>query len=78
MTAAQRPGPAGRTVQPIAGFRQDEAGDWIADLACSHSQHMRHEPPFHDRPWVLTAAGRQARLGTEVACPPCDWAAAAT
>jgi tellurite resistance-related uncharacterized protein len=33
---------------------------------------MRHNPPFVSRPWVVTAAGRRARLGTAVACPPCD------
>lgn len=60
------------TTQAITGFRQDAEGDWVADLACLHSQHLRHNPPFMSRPWVQTAAGRQARLGTAVACPPCD------
>jgi tellurite methyltransferase len=56
----------------IIGFRQDDQGDWIADLSCLHSQHVRHQPPFHDRGWVLTESGRAARVGTELACPLCD------
>jgi tellurite resistance-related uncharacterized protein len=56
----------------IIAFRQDEQGDWIADLACLHSQHVRHQPPFFDRNWVLTESGRAARVGTEIACPLCD------
>ena len=56
----------------IIGFRQDDQGDWIADLSCLHSQHVRHQPPFHDRGWVLTETGRAERVGTELACPLCD------
>jgi tellurite resistance-related uncharacterized protein len=59
-------------LRPITGFRQDIHGDWIADLSCLHSQHVRHQPPFHDRGWVLTEPGRAARLGTDLACPLCD------
>ena len=54
------------------GFRQDEVGDWIADLACLHSQHIRHQPPFFDRPWVVDPAGRAAHIGAEWDCPLCD------
>ena len=43
----------------IAGFEQDEAGDWVALLECGHRQHVRHRPPWRERPWVLTAEGRQ-------------------
>ncbi len=56
----------------IAGFHQDEHGDWVAELSCLHGQHMRHRPPFQERPWVTTEAGRTARLGTDVDCPLCD------
>jgi len=56
----------------ITGFRQDEHGDWIAELACGHTQHMRHRPPWQDRPWTQTAEGRAARLGVEIECPLCD------
>lgn len=56
----------------IEGFHQDEAGDWIAELSCLHTQHVRHAPPFRERPWVTTAAGRTEHLGTELDCPLCD------
>ena len=56
----------------IIGFCQDDEGDWIADLSCLHSQHVRHQSPFQDRGWVLTESGRAERVGTELACPLCD------
>ena len=56
----------------IAGFHQDDAGDWVAELSCGHNQHVRHKPPFQDRPWVVTEPGRASRLGTEIECPLCD------
>jgi hypothetical protein len=58
--------------QRIAGFRRDDAGDWIAELACGHHQHVRHDPPWTNRPWVTTAEGRQSMLGHELACKKCD------
>lgn len=56
----------------IVGFHQDEAGDWVAELACEHGQHMRHRPPWTVRTWVTTAEGRQSKLGTVIDCPLCD------
>jgi tellurite methyltransferase len=56
----------------ISGFVQDEAGDWVARLSCLHRQHVRHRPPFQERPWVLTEAGRAAQVGTPIDCPLCD------
>ena len=56
----------------ITGFHRDDEGDWVAELDCLHAQHVRHQPPFRDRPWVLTEAGRAERLGTELECPLCD------
>jgi tellurite resistance-related uncharacterized protein len=56
----------------IVGFHQDEDGDWVAELSCWHNQHVRHRPPFHDRPWVLEERERAARLGAELDCPLCD------
>ena len=58
--------------QIITGFHRDEAGDWVAELACGHRQHVRHRPPFQQRPWVTTARGRADRVGTPLACPLCD------
>ncbi len=56
----------------IAGFHQDEFGDWVADLECSHTQHVRHQPPFQMRPWVITEEGRRSRIGVELDCKKCD------
>lgn len=58
--------------QPIIGYHQDEHGDWVADLACGHGQHVRHQPPFTDRPWVLNASGRTQHLGTYLNCKKCE------
>lgn len=55
----------------IIGFWQDEEQDWIADLECGHSQHVRHTPPWQVRPWVLTPEGRAGRLGTRLSCRAC-------
>lgn len=44
----------------------------MADLECAHTQHVRHDPPWQDRPWVLDEAQRRARLGTMLDCVRCD------
>jgi tellurite resistance-related uncharacterized protein len=56
----------------ITGYHQDEDGDWVAELDCGHNQHVRHRPPFQMRPWVLSEAERQARIGAPLECPLCD------
>ena len=58
--------------QPITGFRLDDAGDWVAVLACGHGQHVRHDPPLTFRAWVLTPAGRDAKIGWMLNCVRCD------
>lgn len=58
--------------RPITGFHLDEVGDWVADLSCGHGQHVRHQPPFTLRPWVLTEEGRTSKLGVLLACVRCD------
>lgn len=58
--------------QRIVGFRQDLEQHWIAELACGHTQHVRHTPPWQVRPWVLTPEGRAGRLGTSLPCRRCD------
>jgi hypothetical protein len=58
--------------QPIVGYHQDEESDWVADLACGHGQHVRHQPPFFSRPWVLTVSGRNQYLGTFLNCKKCE------
>ncbi|MEX0769581.1 MAG: DUF3565 domain-containing protein [Balneolaceae bacterium] len=58
--------------QSITGFHQDENGDWVADLKCGHSQHVRHNPHWQLRPWVVTREGRNSRLGNELECKNCE------
>jgi tellurite methyltransferase len=58
--------------QPIVAFRQDEQGVWVAELACGHSQHVRHAPPWQSQSWVLDEAGRAAHLGVELPCASCE------
>jgi len=55
----------------IVGFHTDDVGDWVADLECGHSQHVRHNPPWQNRPWVVTPEGRAHYLGTELRCVVC-------
>ena len=57
--------------QPIISFEQDEVGDWRAILACGHRQHVRHNPPLVNRPWVLTAVGRERFIGHTLLCKLC-------
>lgn len=56
----------------IVGFHRDEADDWVAELACEHSQHVRHRPPWTLRAWVTTEEGRRSKLGAVIDCPLCD------
>lgn len=58
--------------QPIIGFAKDEADDWYAILACGHNRHMRHKPPWFNRPWIELVEGREHYLGTELKCLKCD------
>ena len=59
-------------LRKITGFRTDEQGHWVAELECGHTQHVRHDPPWMSRPWVLTEQGRNERIGTELDCKKCD------
>lgn len=59
-------------LQPIIGFYHDEHGDWVAQLACGHSQHLRHNPPWQVRAWVTTPEGRQQHLGYPLHCKACE------
>lgn len=56
----------------IIGYAQDEERHWVALLACGHRQHVRHDPPWQVRPWVITPEGRTAHLGTALSCRRCD------
>ena len=59
-------------IRTIDGFHRDDEGAWVAELSCLHGQHVRHQPPFVERPWVLTGPGRASRVGSEIDCPLCD------
>ena len=63
---------AAAPLRSIVGFHQDDDGDWVADLECGHSQHMRHDPPWQNREWVLTEEGRGGFLGVLIPCRQCE------
>lgn len=58
--------------QPITGYHRDEEKHWVAQLACGHNQHVRHDPPWQNRPWVITESGRTSMLGYRLDCKKCD------
>jgi hypothetical protein len=58
--------------QPIIGYHKDEEDNWVAELACGHNQHVRHDPPWQLRPWVTTSDGRASQVGNELNCKKCD------
>lgn len=55
----------------IVAFYQDEEMDWVAEMECGHTQHMRHNPPWQNRVWVTSKEGREARLGKKLRCKQC-------
>lgn len=65
--------------QPMVGFHRDDENHWVAKLLCGHNQHVRHDPPWQNRPWVMQQATRDAMLGIELNCVKCkesaprDW-----
>ena len=58
--------------QAIIGFVLDDEQHWVAKLTCGHNQHVRHTPPWQNRPWVLTEDGRKEKLGVILECKLCD------
>jgi hypothetical protein len=55
----------------LIDFRQDEDGHWVAILSCGHTQHLRHQPPWQNRAWVLDPAQRKAARGSPFTCGWC-------
>ena len=55
----------------ISGFHTDELGDWVADLECGHTRHVRHHPPWQNRPWVISKSTRNQQLGKRLVCKKC-------
>lgn len=58
--------------QKIIGFHRDQENHWVADLECGHRQHVRHDPPFFNRPWVMNPQARQEQIGKPLDCKRCD------
>ncbi len=55
----------------LVGFHQDDEQHWVAELECGHTQHVRHHPPWSNRPWVITAEGRSNAIGRWLSCVTC-------
>ena len=60
------------SIVAITGFHRDADHHWVAELACGHDQHVRHDPPWTLRPWVTTPGGRAAALGRSLRCRKCE------
>ena len=58
--------------RPIISFGHDNGGEPIAILSCGHPQHVRHNPPFINRPWVTSEEGRNSMIGQTLNCVRCD------
>ncbi|ABG40286.1 conserved hypothetical protein [Paraglaciecola sp. T6c] len=58
--------------QPIIGYVKDDEDHWVAKLGCGHHQHVRHDPPWTNRPWVITKQGREQHLNMDLECKKCD------
>ena len=56
----------------VVSFYQDEHMHWAARLDCGHGLHVRHDPPWTIREWVITEEGRDARIGSLMECKRCD------
>ncbi|EIK95256.1 hypothetical protein PMM47T1_17215 [Pseudomonas sp. M47T1] len=55
----------------IEDFIRDEHGHWVVVLSCGHTQHLRHQPPWQSRPWVLDADKRAQQIGKSFRCGWC-------
>ena len=55
----------------IVGFHRDAEQQWVAELECGHTQHVRHNPPWRVREWVLSESGRRDFLDSELGCVRC-------
>jgi hypothetical protein len=56
----------------IVYYHLDDEHHWVAELECGHEQHVRHQPPWINRPWVTTQEGRDSKLGEMLDCRKCD------
>ncbi|NRD75316.1 DUF3565 domain-containing protein [Shewanella sp. VB17] len=58
--------------QAIVDYLKDDENHWVAKLECGHYQHVRHNPPWVVRPWVITIEGRASMIGVTLNCKKCD------
>ncbi|WP_410524839.1 DUF3565 domain-containing protein [Pseudomonas sp. DTU_2021_1001937_2_SI_NGA_ILE_001] len=58
-------------ITTLTGWRQDEEGHWVAILSCGHTQHLRHQPPWQSRAWVLDPGQRAKKIGLPFHCGWC-------
>ena len=56
----------------IVDFYQDQEEHWVARLECGHGRHVRHNPPWMMREWVLSEEGRAAWIGRLLDCKRCE------
>ncbi|MBA1294306.1 DUF3565 domain-containing protein [Pseudomonas lurida] len=59
------------TVSRILGFHLDVEQQWVVELSCGHTQHLRHQPPWQSRAWVLDPLQRSKKIGQRFACGWC-------
>ncbi|AEV64878.1 Hypothetical protein PSF113_4889 [Pseudomonas ogarae] len=43
----------------------------MAELSCGHTQHLRHQPPWQSRAWVLDPGQRIEKIGQPFDCGWC-------
>nr|WP_262383498.1 DUF3565 domain-containing protein [Pseudomonas rhodesiae] len=68
----QNPDGRGRsTASYIVALHQDDSAHWVAELSCGHTQHLRHQPPWQSRAWVLDPQQRSEKIGQRFACGWC-------
>ncbi|MCF5724640.1 DUF3565 domain-containing protein [Pseudomonas syringae] len=68
----QNPDRRGHTCDStIIGFHLDDEQHWVVELSCGHTQHLRHQPPWQSRAWVLDPEQRRGKIGQPIACGWC-------
>lgn len=71
-TGEPAPGTFPAMLRAITGYHQDPEGEWVAELDCGHGQHVRHDPPWQERDWILSESTRREHLGTVLDCRLCN------
>ena len=53
-------------MEKIIDFHLNEDNHWLADLSCGQTQHVKHNPTWQQREWVLSDKGRNDFIGFEI------------